>query len=78
MVLSDSTCKDYPGNDSITETYIVFDQGLPIDYFIHVSGPSSQYSAESEYNEEFNVGMDISHFRRLNNELFNNNPYMFP
>ena len=58
--------------------YIIFYQGGPIDHVTRFPGPVAQYSAESEYNVEFNAGMDLAHFRILVHELLNEDPYMFP
>ena len=41
-------------------------KGGTIDHFTHDPGPVSQSSAESEYNEAFNVGMDLAQFIMLN------------
>ena len=54
----------------------MFYQGVPIDCCTHVPGLVSQYSAESEYNSEFTAGMAQSHFRMINNDLLNNDPYL--
>ena len=58
--------------------YIVFYQVGIIDHWTHVPGPFSQYSAESEYNTVFTVGMDTSHFRTLNNRFLNKDPDVVP
>ena len=56
----------------------MFYQGGPIDHCIHVTVSVAQYSAENEYKEACNAGMAISHFRILNNDLLNKDPYVVP
>ena len=56
----------------------MFYQGVPIDHCTHVTGSVDKYSSESKYNAEFTAGMDLSHFRMLNNELSNKDPYVVP
>ena len=51
-----------------------FDQDVPIDNCTHVPGPVSQYSAESEYNAACTTGIDLAHFKMINNELMNKDP----
>ena len=48
MVFSDSIWQDCPCTVRITVSYNVFYPGGPIDNCIHVIGPVSQYSDESE------------------------------
>ena len=42
MGFSDSSWKDCPDTGVITGAYIIFYQGVPIDYGTHVSGPVAQ------------------------------------
>ena len=65
MDFSDSIWQDFPYNGRITGAYIIFYQGGPIDHGTHVTGPVSQYSAESEYNTECTAVMDLAHFIML-------------
>ena len=78
MVLSYYSWKYYPDTGRSTGEYIVFYQGGPIDPYTHVSGPVSQSSAESKYNTVCTVGMNLSQFSMLNNELFNKDPDVVP
>ena len=56
----------------------MFYQGGPIFHSKHVLGPVAQSNAEIEYNEACTSGMYLSHFRMINNELINKDPYVFP
>ena len=56
----------------------MFYQGGPIDHCKHVLGPVVQSSTESGYNSACPAGMALSHFRMLNIELFNKDPYVVP
>ena len=55
----------------------MFYQGVTIDNLPHVTGPVSQYSAESEYNKSCTSGMAPENFRILNNEFLNKDPVVF-
>ena len=68
--LSDYICQDCPETSRSTVAYIMFYQGGPIEHDTHVPGPVVQSSAESEYNAEWNTGMDLSHFRMLIHEFW--------
>ena len=57
---------------------MVFYQGGPIDNYSHFPGPVAQSIAESVYNAECTVGMDLSYFRIMNNELLNTDPDVVP
>ena len=48
IVFPNSIWQDFPDNGRSIGAYNVFYQGVPIDHCIHVTGPVSQYSAESE------------------------------
>ena len=78
MVFYDSIWKDCTDTVRVTEKYIVFKQGGPIDNFRHVPVPVVQSSSGSGYNEACTAGMDLSHFIMLKNELMINDPYMVP
>ena len=56
----------------------MFYQCGPIDHCTHVPGPFAQYSSESEYNAACTAGMDISHYRMLNNKLMNKDSDVVP
>ena len=71
MVFSDYSWQDFPDNGRSIGSYIIFDQCEPIDHGTHVPGSVAEYSAESEYNEACNAGMDLSHFMMVINELLN-------
>ena len=45
---------------------------------MHVIGTVDQKNAESEYNVALTAGMDIAHFRMLNNEFLEKDPDMVP
>ena len=60
------------------QDHIFFHQGVPIDHFTHVPVPFAYYSAESEYNASFTAGIDLAHFRMLNNELLKKYTYVVP
>ena len=77
-MLSDYSWKYFPDIGRSTGEYILFYQGVPIDHFTHVLGPVAQSSAESIYNSEWTAGMDISHFRILNNELLKKDTDVVP
>ena len=51
MTFSDSSWQDCTDTIRITVSYIIFYQGGPIDHGTYVTGPVSQSSTESEYNE---------------------------
>ena len=78
MTFSDSSWKYFPENGRITGAYIILFKGGPIDHGTHVTGPVSQYSAESEYNAACNAGMALAHFRILFHELLNKDPDIVP
>ena len=69
MVLSDSSCQDYPDKGTSTGAYIVFYQGGPIDHCTYVTGPVAQYSLDREYNAACTAGMALANFMMINNEL---------
>ena len=54
----------------------MFDKGRLIYHWIHVPVPVAQSSADSTYNAACTAGMDLAHFRILNDELLNKNLYM--
>ena len=76
MVLYDYICQDCTYTVRSTGAYILFSQGGPIDHCTHVPGLVAQYSAEIEYNSARTTGMDLEHFRMLNKELSNKDPYV--
>ena len=43
-----------------------------------MSGPISQYNAESKYNAACTAGMDLAHFRMFIHELLNKDPDIVP
>ena len=57
---------------------MIFYQRGPIDHVTHVPGPVSQSCAESEYNAECTVGINLAHYRMLINELLNKDPCIVP
>ena len=63
--------QDYSG------IYFVY-QGVPIDCLAHVPVPVAQYSAKSEYNSILTEGIDLEHFRMINNDLKNKDPDVVP
>ena len=71
MVFSYSIWKDCPYNGISKVSYIVFDQDVPIDHCKHVPDPVAQPSTGIEYNVPYTSGMDLAHFRILNNEFLN-------
>ena len=71
MVLYYSSWKDFTDTVRTTGSYIVFYKGVPINHFTHVPGPVSHSSAEIEYNAECTSGLDLEHFRVLNNDMIN-------
>ena len=71
MVFSDYSWQYFPDNDRSIGSYIIFDQGEPIDHGTHITGSVAESSAESEYNEACNAGMDLAHFSMLIHELLN-------
>ena len=77
MVFYDSSLQDFPDTGGSTGAYTLFYQGAPIDHCTHVPGTVSQYNAQSEYNVECTAGMDLAHFRMLNNEFLNKYPDVF-
>ena len=78
MALSGSIWQDCPDTGRLTGAYIVIYQGGKIDYYTHVPGPVSQSSAECDYNAACTAGISIAHFRVLNNEVLNKDPYVVP
>ena len=78
MAFYDSTWKDCKDTERSTGSCIVFYQGIPIDYCIHVPGPFNQYSDESEQNSAFIAGIDLATFVIINNEITKNDPDVFP
>ena len=49
----------------------MFYQGGPIDHYTHDPGKVDKIISESEYNKAYSPGMDLSHFRILNNKFLN-------
>ena len=78
MVFYDSRWQDCPYIGRSTVAYIVFHQGLTIDRWTHYPGTFSQSSAESEYTAACTSGIDLVHFRILNNEFLYKVPGSFP
>ena len=78
MFLSDSIHQDCTYTVRDKGAYILFYEGVPIDHCKHVPGPVSQYSSKSEYITASTLGMTLSHFRKLNNEIINKDPYVVP
>ena len=78
LVLPNYIYQDFPVTVISTGAYIVSYQCVPIYHWSHVQGTFYQYSAESDYNGAYTSGMDLAHFRILNNELFNKYPYAVP
>ena len=56
----------------------MFYQGGTIDHCTHVTVPVAESSAGIEYNASCTAGMDLAHFRILNNEFLRNYPYVVP
>ena len=56
----------------------MFYQGKPIDHCKHVPVPVSESSSESGYNAAYTAGMDLAHFRMLNNDFLNKDPDVVP
>ena len=56
---------------------MIFCEGGPIDYGKNVPVPVAQSSAVSEYNVACTLGMDLSHFKVLIDELLNKDPNKF-
>ena len=75
--LSDSSWQDCPDTGRSKGAYIVFYQGGPIDHGTNVPEPVAQSSSESDYNAAYTVGMALTHFRMLINELLNKDPDIF-
>ena len=72
---------NYMGSNTIWNhrtSSIVFYQGGPIDHCTHVIVTVAQSSSESYYNVEWTSIMAIAHFRMLNNDLMEKDPYMVP
>ena len=78
MDFSDSSWKYFSGTGRSTGAYIIFYQGDPIDNITHVSGPVSQQSSQSEYNEACTAGMALAHISELIHELLNKDPDIVP
>ena len=78
MTFSDSSWQDFPDTGRIIGAYIIFYQGVTIDYVTYVPGPVSQSSAESEYNAACAAGMDLAHFIMSIHESLNKDPYIVP
>ena len=55
-----------------------FPKGVPIDDCTYVPSPVAKYGAESENIAACTVGMDLSHFIMLKNELINKDPDVVP
>ena len=60
----------------VQENILCFYQDVQIDHFTHVTGPVDQYSAESEFNAVCTLGMSLSNFKMLANELNIKDPYL--
>ena len=75
---SDSSWQYCTDSRRSTGAYIIFYQGGPIGYRIHVPGPVSQSGAESEYNAACTAGMALEHFSMLIHEFLNKDPDIVP
>ena len=62
----------------LTEAYIIFYHGGPIDHGTHVPGTVSQSSAESDYNASCTAGILLAHFRMLIHELLRKDTDLVP
>ena len=69
MVFYDYIWQVCPDTGRSTGAYVVFYQVVPIDHYTHVPGTVDQYSAKSEYNAAYTVGMSLAHFRILKMSL---------
>ena len=78
MSFSDSSCQDFPDTGRSTGAYIILYQCGPIDHGTHVTGPVSQFSADSEYNAACTSGMSLAHFRMLIHEFLNKDRDIVP
>ena len=78
MAFSGSSWQYFPDTVRSTGSYIVFYQGVTIDYCTHVPGPVAQSIAESKYNAACTAGMDLAYFRVLIHELLNKDPDIIP
>ena len=67
MDFIDSSWKYCPDNGRSTGAYIIFYQGVPINYGTYVPVPVDQSSAESEYNALCTAGMSLTHSMMLIN-----------
>ena len=56
----------------------MFYQERKIGHCTHVPGPVAQSSAESENDTTCTAVMALAHFRMLNNEFLNKDPYVVP
>ena len=56
---------------------MIFYQGVPIDHGTHFPGADVISSSESDYNAAYTLGMALTHFRMLINELLNKDPDIF-
>ena len=70
---SDSHWKYCPDTNISTGLYIIFYQCGPIHHGTHVPGPVAQSSTEIKYNAEYNVEMDLAHFKMFIYEFLNKN-----
>ena len=67
MAFYDSSWEDYPDTGRSTGAYIIFYRGGLIDHVTYVTGLVSQLRTESNYKASYNSGMNLAHFRMLNN-----------
>ena len=59
--------KDFLDVGISTGSYIYIYQGVTINHCTHIPGTDHPYSAQIEYNTACTAGMDLAHFRMLNN-----------
>ena len=78
MMFYDSLWQEFPRTGRSTGEYIVFYQGVPIDYCTYVSGPVFQYTAESEYNALCTAVRVIESFRILDYNLLKKGQNVVP
>ena len=78
MTFSDYSWQYCTENDRSTVSYMIFDQGGPIDHGTHITGSVAEPNAESEYNAACNAGIDLSHVMMLIHELLNKDTDIVP
>ena len=69
-MFSYSIWKECPDTGKSSEEYI----GGTIDHCTHVPSPVAQSNVEINYNESCIEGMDLSHYRILNNDYLEKDP----